>query len=121
MPDASGRQAGEADQAFDPDPVNGHELLEKLAALPISKWSYVWDGPAVRHLGPMSQDFMAAFGLGADEQKLDFIDTNGVLMVSIQALYRRLVALEAEVTRLRAAQEDASDDPELGETERVRP
>ena len=95
--------AEETELTFEPDPVNGHEILEKLAALPISKWSYVWDGPAVRHLGPMSRDFMAAFGLGADEHKIDLIDTNGVVMVSIQALYRRVVALEAEVARMRGS------------------
>jgi hypothetical protein len=83
------------------DGVNGFDVLEKLAALPISKWSYVWDGPSVRHLGPMSQDFMAAFGLGASDRKIDLIDANGVNMVSIQALFRRLVALEQEVALLR--------------------
>lgn len=101
MSETPGASPGEPERAFDPDPVNGYEVLDKLAALPISKWSYVWDGPAVRHLGPMSQDFMAAFGEGADEHKIDLIDTNGVVMVSIQALYRRLLALEAEVVRLR--------------------
>jgi hypothetical protein len=90
------------DQVFEEEPVNGFEILEKLASLPISRWSYVWDGPAVRHLGPMSQDFRAAFGLGASETKIDLIDTNGVVMVSIQALYRRVVALEEEVARLKA-------------------
>ncbi len=77
------------------------EVLDKLAALPISKWSYVWDGPRVRHLGPMSQDLEAAFGLGSDDTKIDLLDTNGVLMVSVQALYRKVVALEAEVAELR--------------------
>ena len=81
-------------------PVDGQELLEKLAALPISTWSYNADPPSVRHLGPMSQDFMAAFGLGSDDRKIDLIDANGVVMVALQALYRRVVALEAEVARL---------------------
>jgi hypothetical protein len=80
--------------------VNGQELLETLAGLPISKWSYLWDGPAVRHLGPMSQDFMAAFHLGDDERRIDLLDANGVNMVAIQALYRRVIALEAIMARL---------------------
>jgi hypothetical protein len=87
-------------EPFEHDPVNGFEVLETLASLPISKWSYLWDGPEVRHLGPMSQDFMAAFHLGDDERRINLLDANGVNMVAIQALYRRVVTLEAEVARL---------------------
>ena len=91
---------GRHHEPFEHDPVNGYQILETLASLPISKWSYMWDGPAVRHLGPMSQDFMAAFHLGDDERRINLLDANGVNMVAIQALYRRVVALEAEVASL---------------------
>jgi hypothetical protein len=90
-------------RAPDREPVDGHAILELLAALPISTWSYNWDGPEVRHLGPMAQDFMATFGLGDDERKINLIDANGVVMVAIQALYRRVIALEAQVAALTAA------------------
>ena len=82
-------------------PINGHELLERLTALPVSTWRYHWEPPDVRHLGPMSQDFRAAFGLGDDERRIDMVDANGVLTVALQALYRRIAALEAEVAALR--------------------
>jgi len=84
-------------------PVHGSEILEQLAALPISTWNYKSDPPSVRHLGPMAQDFTATFGLGDDDRKINLIDANGVVMVAIQALYRRLQALEAEVVALKAA------------------
>lgn len=93
---------GSATQAGLREPFDGRQVLDKLAALEISTWSYEWE-PTIRHLGPMSQDFMAAFGLGADERKIDLLDANGVNMVAIQALLRRLQALEAEVEALRAA------------------
>jgi hypothetical protein len=76
--------------------VSGPDVLAKLAVLPISAWSYEWE-PDVPHLGPMAQDFAAAFGLGDDETKINHIDANGVTMVAIQALYRRVVELEAKV------------------------
>ena len=82
--------------------VDGYEILERLAALPISTWNYQWDQPSVRHLGPMAQDFAAAFGLGDDDRKIHQVDANGVAMVAIQALYRRVLALEAEVAALRS-------------------
>ena len=65
--------------------------------MPISTWNYKSDPPSVRHLGPMAQDFMAAFGLGSDDKVINLVDANGVVMVSIQALHRRLRDLEAEV------------------------
>jgi hypothetical protein len=85
-------------------PVNGYEILEKLAALPISTWNYVFDDATVRHLGPMAQDFAAAFGLGDNDKVINVVDANGVLMVAIQALYRKVQALEAEVEYLRRGQ-----------------
>ena len=83
-------------------PVDGPEILERLAALPISTWNYKTDPPSVRHLGPMAQDFAAAFGLGDSDRHIHAIDAQGVLMVAVQALYRRVKALEAEVAALRA-------------------
>jgi len=83
-------------------PIDGHELLERLAALPVATWRYHWEPPHVRHLGPMSQDFRAAFGLGDDERRIDMVDANGVLTVALQALVRRVTALEAEVAALRS-------------------
>lgn len=50
----------------------------------------------------MAQDFAAAFGLGESDRVINVVDANGVVMVAIQALYRRVQALEAEVERLRA-------------------
>jgi len=88
--------------AEDAQPVNGFEILEKLAALPVSTWNYTADPPTTRHLGPMAQDFAAAFGLGDDDRVIDMVDANGVLTVAVQALHRRVVALEAEVADLRA-------------------
>lgn len=49
----------------------------------------------------MAQDFSAAFGLGDSDRLINTIDTNGVVMVAIQALLRRLTELEAELGALR--------------------
>ena len=87
-----------------PEPVNGQELLERLAALPISEWNYDFDDASIRHLGPMAQDFAAAFGLGNDDKTISLIDANGVVMVAIQALHRRVVALEAELAALKSGE-----------------
>ncbi len=62
----------------------------------------MWEDPDVRHLGPMAQDFAAAFGLGENERWIDTIDADGVNMVAIQELTRRLRALEARLAQLEA-------------------
>jgi hypothetical protein len=83
-----------------PPPLTGDEVLRRLVALPVSTWSYDYE-PGVRHLGPMSQDFAAAFGLGRSNRIVELVDVNGVNVVAIQALARRVFALEEEVAELR--------------------
>jgi len=89
--------------------MSGFELLEKLAALPISTWNYKADDPGVRHMGPMAQDFHAAFGLGDDDRTIHLLDANGVVMVAIQALYRRVQELEAEVASFLRSRDRGED------------
>jgi hypothetical protein len=92
----------EAAEPLDEEPVRGFEVLEKLAALPVSTWRYKTEPAGIRHLGPMAQDFMAAFGLGDSDKHINFVDANGVTIVGLQALYRKLTALEEEVAELKS-------------------
>jgi len=90
------------------EPVDDDAVLETLADLPISTWSYKSDDPAVRHMGPMAQDFRAAYGLGDTDKAYNPIDAHGVALAAIKALYERVKrdeartdALERENARLR--------------------
>ncbi|MFJ2113558.1 MULTISPECIES: tail fiber domain-containing protein [unclassified Streptomyces] len=83
--------------------VNGYEILETVAALPVSTWRYLWEPEDVRHLGPMAQDWQAAFGFNRDDTTIPVVDGLGVALVCVQALNRRVEELTAEVDRLRAA------------------
>jgi len=74
--------------------LNGDDVLAKLLDLPISTWRYEWEPEGVTHLGPMAQDFAAAFGLGDDDRVIAMVDAFGVLAVAVQAIARRLDALE---------------------------
>ena len=76
------------------EPVNGAHVLELLRGLPVSTWRYEWEPESVRHLGPMAQDFAAAFGLGSDERRIETADAIGVLIVAVQALEQRVAELE---------------------------
>ncbi|MEU6977832.1 MULTISPECIES: tail fiber domain-containing protein [unclassified Streptomyces] len=83
--------------------VNGFAVLETVAALPVSTWRYLWEPEDVRHLGPMAQDWHAAFGFNRDDTRIPVVDGLGVALVCIQALQRHVEELRAEVARLREA------------------
>jgi hypothetical protein len=71
--------------------VNPVEVLAKISALPISEWQYKVDAAEVRHIGPMAQDFHAAFGLnGGDDKHISTVDEGGVALAAIQGLNQKL-------------------------------
>lgn len=74
-------------------PVDADAILTQLATLPIAEWSYRGER-SVRHVGPMAQDFHAAFGLGESDKTIHPIDESGITMAAVQALYRRVGELE---------------------------
>ena len=67
--------------------IDSDEILKKVAKLKITKWSYIED--SLRHIGPMAQDFFAAFGLGKNETTITTIDADGVALAAVQALKRQ--------------------------------
>jgi hypothetical protein len=82
--------------------VDAPDVLEKVAALPITTWQYKADEETVRHVGPMAQDFAAAFGVGANDRTLAPGDVAGVALAAIQALRQELTSARHEIAELRA-------------------
>ncbi len=82
--------------------IDPAQVLSRVIELPISTWRYRKDGAEVRHLGPMAQDFHAAFGLWDTDRMIFPLDASGVSFAAIQALNTRLVAAEADNEALRA-------------------
>jgi hypothetical protein len=83
--------------------------------LPIETWTYRAEDSRVRHIGPMAQDFYAAFGVGSDDKSISTIDADGVSLAAIQGLYQivqekdtRIAALEARLQRLEQNAQPAS-------------
>jgi hypothetical protein len=82
--------------------VDAADMLARVRELPISTWNYTSDDPAVRHIGPMAQDFTALFGVGADDRHIHPLDGQGVALAAIQALAAELERLREENARLTA-------------------
>jgi hypothetical protein len=80
------------------DPV---EVLDRVINMPITEWSYKTEG-GVRHIGPVAQDFYAAFGLGGDDTRISTVDADGVALAAIQGLHKQLEAEKAENAELRS-------------------
>ena len=72
--------------------VKPEDVLTRLAALPIQGWRYTNELPSTRHLGPMAQDFKAAFGLGRNDKIIEIVDEQGVALAAIQALNQKVEA-----------------------------
>jgi Chaperone of endosialidase len=70
--------------------ISGKSILDRISALPISSWQF--KGTSRRHIGPMAQDFYAAFGLGIDDKNITVSDVGGVALAAIQGLNQKLIA-----------------------------
>ncbi|MGD8404733.1 MAG: hypothetical protein PVJ21_13800 [Anaerolineales bacterium] len=87
--------------------VNQLQILERVVDLPISEWNYKSQEASIRHIGPMSQDFFAAFGTGEDKFHISSVDAGGISLAAIQGLYQlieekdsRIETLESRLERI---------------------
>jgi hypothetical protein len=109
--------------------VEGSDVLERLVAMPVYRWRYIEERSAAAHMGPVAQDFRAAFGLGDDEKTIATVDADGVALAAIQGLnakleralgerdaeiaalrgqVARVAELESQLASLRATQDDVA-------------
>ena len=70
--------------------VDVQAVLDRLVAIPIATWNYKSQNDTVHHMGPMAQDFAAAFGLGEDIKHISTVDADGVALAAIQGLNQKL-------------------------------
>ncbi len=91
------------------EPVDGRAILAQVVSMPLSTWNYKAQDDSIRHMGPMAQDFHAAFGLGVSDKLIDTIDPDGVALAAIQGLNalvqeneQRLAEKDAEIAENKA-------------------
>lgn len=86
-------------------PLDAKDVLARVSALPVSLWSYKTED-AVRHVGPMAEDFHQAFGLGADDKHIAPGDQAGVALLAVQGLNAVVQDKAQEIARLRSENAD---------------
>ncbi|MDU0371487.1 tail fiber domain-containing protein [Hymenobacter endophyticus] len=85
--------------------ADGNVFLARINGLRLGSWNYKGQSPdTMRHYGPMAQDFYQAFGhdgvgRSGNSTSINQADFDGVNLIAIQALYRRVLLLEAENAR----------------------
>lgn len=80
--------------------IDSLQILAKVDAMPVTQWRYKAQRDEL-HVGPVAQDFYAAFGLGADDRHIATVDEAGIALAAIQGLHRLLQARDAEIAELR--------------------
>jgi hypothetical protein len=80
--------------------VDSLAVLDKVSKLPVQTWEYKED-PGTKHLGPMAQDFYAAFGVGPDDKHITTVDEGGVALAAIQGLNQKLGEKDGQIAELR--------------------
>ena len=81
-------------------PLNSEAVPEKVAGLQADEGNYKNIPAAQKHVGPMAQDFHAAFGLNDDDEKhIAMVDEGGVALAAIQRLNQKVEELKKDLAR----------------------
>jgi hypothetical protein len=83
------------------EPVDRRALLDSLEAIPLQSWVYRDGDDSSRHLGPVSEEFFAAFGLGSSDKHIDLVDSTGVTLAALQGVLQMLAERDRELARLK--------------------
>jgi trimeric autotransporter adhesin len=96
--------------------LDGEDVLHRLRNVPVATWTFIGLDAGERNIGPMAQDWHAAFPIKSDSLSINQADFDGVNLAAIRALERRTTQqaeqlsvqavrmreLEAELAELRA-------------------
>ncbi len=80
--------------------VNPQAILEALMTMPVTRWNMKGDRLRTPHLGPVAQDFSAAFKLGENDTTINTADAQGVALAAIQGLYGVVKQKDAQIKTL---------------------
>ena len=90
--------------------VNGTRVLEQLEQLSIQSWQYKAQPESIRHIGPTAQEFYNKFDqYGETDTRISSVDADGVLLIAVQALSRRVQAQASIISRQDALLEQAAE------------
>ncbi|MCB2154486.1 tail fiber domain-containing protein [bacterium] len=72
------------------------DVLQRIVDLPVTRWSYIGSSEG-EHVGPVAEDFYAAFGLGDSDKAISTTDANGITIAALQGLNAKLEEENADL------------------------
>ncbi|KAA6187864.1 tail fiber domain-containing protein [Thiohalocapsa marina] len=81
-------------------PLDTHEILQKVAALPIMQWRFKSAPPDQVHMGPMAEDFADTFQLDGPNHSISVADSTGITLAAIQGLVQELAKRDQRIEHL---------------------
>ena len=87
-------------------PLDAQDVLEKVLSLPVSLWNYKSESKDAKHIGPVAQDFQAAFQLNRDDRHISIGDEGGVALAAIQGLNKKMQEGTSELRALLRTQQE---------------
>lgn len=100
---------------------NPETVLNRLVSIPVTSWNYRSQDASIRHMGPMAQDFHAAFDLGESDTTITTTDIDGVTILAVQALAQRTDELRARTEELESLRREVAElRSRLGDVETLR-
>ena len=80
-----------------PVKVGNLDVLSRIRGIPITTWSMIGGEKEVRHLGPVAEDFYAAFPLGLGNTTIGMGNIDGVNLAAAKALEARTAHLQQQL------------------------
>lgn len=93
--------------------IDPKSILSEVVSLPIAEWSFKDDPAGTLHLGPMAEDFHAAFEVGDSERYIGLMDAAGVALAAIQGMNQ--VVNEQQVVIEELKKQNAEREQEVAE------
>jgi hypothetical protein len=81
--------------------LNPDDLLNKINQLDITRWNFKSEGKKITHIGPVAEDFYRIFKTGDAENHLATIDTAGVSLAGVKALYGKVESQQKQIDALK--------------------
>jgi len=78
--------------------LDAQAILAKIDTLPVTEWNYKSEDAAIKHIGPVAQDFSRIFGVGNNNISISTIDPAGIALLGIQALDQKYTHLAQQAT-----------------------
>lgn len=75
-------------------------IIQKAKDLEVYSWNYIAQNDSIRHIGPMAQDFYAAFGLGESERTISAVDFDGINLLLLKSLIDKEEELSDKLSKI---------------------